>query len=102
MGEPFLGEIRIFSFSFLPKGWAGCYGQLLPIAQNQALYSLLQTTFGGDGLTTFALPNLQSRTAAGAGGSAGPIGSAGGGSGASANYLAVNYAIAIQGLYPGP
>jgi len=59
--EPFLSEIRIMSFGYPPKGWALCNGQLLPINQNQALFSLLGTTFGGDGRTTFALPNLQGR-----------------------------------------
>ena len=59
MAEPFLSEIRIFSFDFPPKGWAFCNGQLLPINQNQALYALLGITFGGNGQTTFALPNLQ-------------------------------------------
>lgn len=62
MSEPFLGEIRIMSFAFAPRGWAFCNGQLLPIAQNQALFSLLGTTYGGDGRTTFALPDLRSRT----------------------------------------
>jgi len=62
MAEPFLSEIRIFSFGFAPKGWALCDGQLLPINQNQALFSLLGTTYGGDGRVNFALPNLQSRT----------------------------------------
>jgi microcystin-dependent protein len=62
MAEPFLAEIRILSFSFPPKGWALCNGQLLPINQNQALFSLLGTTFGGDGRVNFALPNLQGRT----------------------------------------
>lgn len=62
MAEPFLSEIRIMSFSFAPKGWALCNGQLLPINQNQALFSLLGTTFGGDGRTNFALPNNQGRT----------------------------------------
>ena len=61
MADPFLGEIKIVSFAFAPKGWAVCNGQLLPISQNQALFSLLGTTFGGDGRTTFALPNLQGR-----------------------------------------
>ena len=61
MAEPFLSEIRIFSFSFAPKGWALCNGQLLPINQNQALFSLLGTSFGGDGRVNFALPNLQGR-----------------------------------------
>jgi len=59
MAEPFLSEIRIFSFGFAPKGWALCNGQFLPINQNQALFSLLGTTYGGNGQTTFALPNLQ-------------------------------------------
>lgn len=61
MAEPFLSEIRIMSFSFAPKGWAFCNGQLLPINQNQALFSILGTTYGGDGRTTFALPNFQGR-----------------------------------------
>ena len=61
MAEPFLSEIRIFSFNFPPKGWALCNGQLLPINQNQALFSLLGTTYGGNGQTNFALPNLQGR-----------------------------------------
>lgn len=59
MAEPYLGEIRIFGFSFTPRGWASCNGQLVSIAQNSALYSVLGTTFGGDGQTTFALPNMQ-------------------------------------------
>lgn len=61
MSTPFLSEIKIFSFGFPPKGWASCEGQLLPINQNQALFSLLGTTYGGDGRQTFGLPNLQSR-----------------------------------------
>jgi microcystin-dependent protein len=61
MAEPFLSEIRIFSFSFAPKGWALCNGQLLPINQNQALFSLLGTTYGGDGRVNFALPDLRAR-----------------------------------------
>ena len=61
MAEPFLSEIRIFSFGFPPKGWALCDGQLLPINQNQALFSLLGTTYGGDGRVNFGLPDLQSR-----------------------------------------
>ena len=61
MAEPFLSEIRIFSFVFAPKGWALCNGQLLPINQNQALFSLLGTTFGGDGRVNFALPDLRGR-----------------------------------------
>ena len=62
MAEPFLSELRLFSFSFAPKGWALCNGQLLPINQNQALFSLLGTTYGGDGRVNFALPNLQGKT----------------------------------------
>ncbi|MEI7769109.1 MAG: tail fiber protein [Chloroflexales bacterium] len=62
MAEPFLSEIRVFSFGFPPKGWAQCNGQLLPINQNQALFALLGTTYGGDGRVNFGLPNLQSRT----------------------------------------
>lgn len=62
MAEPFLSEIRIMSFGFAPKGWALCNGQLLPINQNQGLFSLLGTTFGGDGRVNFALPNLQAQT----------------------------------------
>ena len=61
MAEPFLSEIRIFSFNFPPKGWAFCNGQFLPINQNQALFSLLGTTYGGNGQTTFALPDLRGR-----------------------------------------
>lgn len=61
MAEPFLSEIRMMSFSFPPRGWALCNGQLLPINQNQALFSLLGTTFGGDGRVNFALPDLRAR-----------------------------------------
>ena len=61
MAEPFIGEIRLFAFDRIPKGWMPCNGQLLEIAKNQALFSLLGTTYGGDGQKTFALPNLQGR-----------------------------------------
>ncbi|HEX2052536.1 MAG TPA: tail fiber protein [Actinomycetota bacterium] len=61
MSEPFLAEIRMMSFNFAPKGWAMCNGQMLPINQNQALFALLGTTYGGNGQTTFALPNLVGR-----------------------------------------
>ena len=61
MSEPFLAEIRIVGFNFAPRGWAFCDGQILPINQNQSLYSLLGTTYGGDGRTTFALPDLRGR-----------------------------------------
>ena len=61
MASPYIGEIRMFGGSFAPAGWAFCNGQLLPISENEALFILLGTTYGGDGETTFALPNLQSR-----------------------------------------
>jgi microcystin-dependent protein len=82
MSEPFLGQISIFSFSFPPKGWALCNGQLLPINQNQALFSLLGTQYGGNGTMNFALPNFQGQVAMGMGNGAGltprPIGQTGG------------------------
>jgi len=65
--ETFLGEIRMFAGNFAPTGWAFCQGQLLPIAQNQALFSLLGTTYGGDGMTSFALPDLRGRVPVGFG-----------------------------------
>lgn len=65
--DQFLGQIQSFSFGFAPKGWAQCNGQLLPIAQNQALFSLLGTTFGGDGRVTFGLPDLRGRVQVGQG-----------------------------------
>jgi microcystin-dependent protein len=65
--EPFLGEIRLFAFTFPPKGWAECNGQTMAINQNQALFSILGTTYGGNGVTTFALPNLQGAVAVHAG-----------------------------------
>lgn len=61
MSSPYLAEIRIFSFNFAPKGWAFCNGQVLPINQNEALFALLGTTYGGDGIVNFALPNLQTK-----------------------------------------
>jgi microcystin-dependent protein len=70
MGDFFTGEIQIFGFNFAPKGWAQCNGQLLSIAQNQALFALLGTTYGGDGIRTYALPDLRGRLAMGQG--AGP------------------------------
>lgn len=69
---PFLGEIDIYSFAYPPKGWAFCNGQLLPINQNQAIFALLGTTYGGNGQTTFALPNLQGRIPLHTGAAAGP------------------------------
>jgi microcystin-dependent protein len=62
VSEPFLGEVKVFSFGFAPKGWAQCNGQLLPINQNQALFALLGTMYGGNGQTTFGLPDLRART----------------------------------------
>ena len=67
MSEPFIGEIRPFGFNFAPRGWAQCNGQLLSIAQNTALFSILGTTYGGDGKSTFALPNLQGLVPMGSG-----------------------------------
>ena len=62
MSEPFLAEVKIVGFDFPPRGWAGCDGQLLPLDQNQALFSLLGTMYGGDGRVYFALPDLRGRT----------------------------------------
>lgn len=62
MADPFVAEIRIFPFNFAPRGWAWCDGQILPLSQNTALFSLLGTTYGGDGKSTFALPDLRGRT----------------------------------------
>lgn len=67
MADPFIAEIRIFPFNFAPKGWAWCDGQLLPISQNTALFSLLGTTYGGNGRTNFALPDLQGSAVMGPG-----------------------------------
>lgn len=67
MSNPFLGELRIFAGNFNPRGWAFCAGQLLPISQNDALYALIGTTFGGDGVTTFGLPDLRGRSVIGQG-----------------------------------
>ncbi|MEO6238348.1 MAG: tail fiber protein, partial [Vicinamibacterales bacterium] len=71
MTEPFLSEIALFPFNFAPRGWATCSGQLLPINQNQALFALLGTTYGGNGQTTFALPDLRGRVPIGVGQGAG-------------------------------
>jgi microcystin-dependent protein len=78
MAEQFLAEIRIMSFNFPPKGWASCNGQLLPISQNQALFALLGTMFGGNGQTNFALPNLRGRTPVHRDGSSYTVGQSGG------------------------
>lgn len=71
MPTPYIGEVKLVPFNFAPKGWALCNGQLLQIAQNQVLFSLLGTFYGGDGRTTFALPNLQGRTILGTGNGSG-------------------------------
>jgi microcystin-dependent protein len=67
MGTPYLGEIRMVGFNFAPKGWAACNGQTMPINQNQALFSVLGTTYGGDGITNFLLPDFRGRTSIGTG-----------------------------------
>jgi len=91
MAEPFIGEIRILGFNFAPVGWSQCNGQLLPIAQNQALFSLLGTTYGGNGVTNFALPNLQGRAPVHTGTSGGvPSISIGQSGGAATTTLTVN------------
>ena len=72
MSEPYVGEIRMFAGNFAPRGWAFCDGQLLSVSQNDALFSLFGTIYGGDGRTTFSLPDLRSRVPVHAGGSAGP------------------------------
>ena len=69
MGQPFVGEIRTVAFNFAPVGWADCNGQLMSISENETLFNLIGTTYGGDGQTTFALPDLQGRVALGAGNS---------------------------------
>ncbi len=82
MSDPFIGEIRMFAGNFAPRGWAFCNGQLMPISQNTALFSLLGTTYGGDGRSTFALPDLRGRVPLHAGQGSGlsdyPLGSRGG------------------------
>lgn len=77
MGDPYISEIRLFSFAFAPKGWSLCNGQILPINQNQALFALIGSTYGGDGTATFALPNLQGTVPIGASDTY-PLGKAGG------------------------
>ena len=72
MSSPFIGQIAMYGFNFAPRGWAYCHGQLLPISQNTALFSLLGTSYGGNGTTNFALPNLQGRVPVHSGSSQGP------------------------------
>jgi microcystin-dependent protein len=76
--DPFIGQIMLFAFNFAPRGWAPCQGQVLPINQNQALFALLGTNFGGDGRTTFALPDLRGKE---------PV-------------TSTQYCIALQGIFP--
>lgn len=108
--DPFLGEIRLVGFNFAPVGWAFCNGQLMSIREHTALFSLLGTTYGGDGKTTFALPDLRGRAALGEGQGHGLRGTvlgetmsvnsgAGQGNGA-VNTLTLNYIIAVQGIFP--
>ncbi|MBS1869402.1 MAG: tail fiber protein [Actinobacteria bacterium] len=84
MAEPFLGEIRMFGGDFAPRGWAHCHGQLLPIAEHAPLYSLIGTTYGGDGVDTFALPDLRAEPAPPA----------------RAALLPITFIIALAGVYP--
>ena len=110
--EPFVGEVRIFGGNFAPRGWAFCDGQLLSVSENTALFSLLGTTYGGDGRTTFGLPDLRGRTASHAGKGPGlmdlPQGQIRGatsmkpgtGPARSLAWLGVRYIIALQGIYP--
>ena len=90
MAEPFLAEIRLFGFNFAPRGWAACDGQILPINQNQSLFSLLGTTYGGDGRTSFALPELRGRAPMHIGNGGGHTVNLGERSGAENHTLAVN------------
>lgn len=102
MAEPFLAEIRMFTSTYPPKGWAACDGQRLPINQNQALYSLIGTMYGGDGHTTFALPDLRNRAPRHVGnlrlGAVDtPCATA---NNATADHLALQFCIALQGIFP--
>ena len=102
--EPFIGEISMFGGNFAPRGWALCDGQLLPISQNTALFSLLGTTYGGDGRTTFGLPDLRVETVSNGHQGAGQIGIDNTGKGVTTDnmmpHLAINFIIALQGIYP--
>jgi microcystin-dependent protein len=95
MSEPFVAEIRVFPFNFTPTGWASCAGQLMPISQHTALFSLLGTRYGGNGNTHFALPDLRDRAPMHPGPSAAAATSDG-----TQQYLAVNYCIALEGIFP--
>jgi microcystin-dependent protein len=102
--EPFLGQIMAFAGNFAPKGWALCHGQLLSIQHNQALFSLLGTTYGGDGRVNFALPDLRNRTMVGFGqdrqlGGVNDFPAAASGE-YSVSTSTTNYVIALQGIFP--
>ena len=90
MSEPLIGEIRMFAGSFTPRGWELCDGRLLSISQHSALFSVLGTAYGGDGMTTFALPDLRRQGMAGARSRTAP----------SRPYTPVNFIIAMQGAFP--
>lgn len=101
--EPFVAEIRMFAGNFAPNGWAFCNGQLISIYQNTALFSLLGTTYGGDGKTTFALPNLHDRMPVQANDYSPALGELGDGvevQSGNDGYLGVNFIIALQGVFP--
>src|ERR687894_267709 len=108
MSSPFVAEIRMFATNFAPTGWALCNGQILPISQNTALFALLGTYYGGDGKSTFALPNLEGSVPIGQGQSstgtmAPQMVTPSGGSLPHNNmqpYLTVNFCIAMQGVFP--
>lgn len=113
MADPFIGEIKAFGFDFAPRGWASCDGQVMPLMQNTALYALLGTQYGGDGKTTFVLPDLRGRAPLGRGSANGTEFKQGAeGSFFSAETtsvpadeksygtLGVNFCIAIQGWFP--
>lgn len=108
--DPFIGEIRLFGFNFAPQGWALCEGQTMPIAQYTALFSLLGTTYGGNGQTTFQLPDLRGRAPIGFGQAPGGAafeqgeevspGAAATEQSAQPGYLTLNWCIAVEGVYP--
>jgi microcystin-dependent protein len=104
--EAYAGEIRLFAGNYAPRGWAFCEGQLLPINNNQVLFSLLGTTYGGDGINTFALPDLGGRVPTHPsrngriGQRAGGVGVAQGNDGQTTPTLGLNYIICLQGVFP--
>jgi microcystin-dependent protein len=105
--DPYLGEIRVFGFGFAPTGWMACDGQILPIASNTALYSLLGSVYGGDGVSTFALPDFRARAPAHQNPPDSSMGQVGGAEKAQSGFdfvttptLTANFCIAVQGIYP--